>query len=232
MQSLLFAPTEADRLRVAEPTPKGPPVIGSRPKRVTPQGMLFDPGRMFETMGQARGLVGDYFEDLTAELMGIELFAADSRADICPDGRDPFDRDNWVEIKSIGLNDAAIIYDGRLAKDRDLIESTGKRLLYFFWKHNLSVSDSIEWSREIVDLRYELRRHVRRLVIVDFEDLEKLCATLPTRVMNTGMKIIKTGKMIGQACGYGKKGYERGWSPSMRKLRSIALHVEEFDLFV
>ena len=204
--------------------------VCTRPKRVDPQSELFET-RGVDTMGKARGLVGEFYEWLTAETFGIELFATDSRADICPDGRDPFDRDAWVEIKSIGLSGSAILYDIRLQRDRKLIEQTGKPIRYFFWRHHLSVQESINYSNSVADLWGDLRRATRKLAIVDFVEVENLCATKAPKIMNSGTKI-KTGPMAGKPCGYGAKGYDVGWGPTFKDLCRVALHVERFDLFV
>ncbi len=202
-----------------------PMTISTAPKRRDPQSVLFD-SRGVVTLGAARYHIGDFFEGVTAKWLRAVQLKTDGRFDICPDIWDRLD-DAYIECKSIGLSGTSILYDIRIEKDRklvDMIAQEKKRLRYVFWRHTLAINQQLAASRALVDLQDALRRSIVQVCVVDFADLESLCHSLPTRVLNTAQ--IQSGENKGDRLGYGSKGYGRGWSIPYSRLVDIAMYSE------
>jgi hypothetical protein len=162
-------------------------------------------GRLFEVeihnAGLSRHYVGEFCEDATAVLSGGVRLKTDSRIKTCPDIH--LSKRVFCEVKGVGCSKRAIVYDHRLAKDRQFVDESRATLLYWFWRHRFRVLN----AKTENELYAGLAASLESVVVVDFPTLERYLLARPVKVMNTG-SFTKDGKRLG----YGGYGYGRGWS--------------------
>ena len=101
---------------------------------------LFDSEFLPElSLGNKRRYVGKYYEQLGAILTGSDQLSTDSLKHVCPDLK--FGPQHYFEVKASGLNNQLIMYEERLKKYNNWLDSTGNSLFYLIFNHNLSMSD-------------------------------------------------------------------------------------------
>lgn len=164
-------------------------------------------------MAASRNFCGDFFEEATAVVFGGMRLVTDSQCDVCPDIK-LVGLNHYGEVKCIGNNGSAIIYEHRRTKDLEFISRNGVTLEYFFWRHQTSVND----YRYVGVLRESLARTVSDLVRIPATVVHAYLADKPTRVLNT-----KTKTDSGQRLGYGTNGYGKGWSIPYTVLQEMAM---------
>lgn len=176
-----------------------PPLMRAR------QRLLFDKVQL--TPHSARNWVGDFYEEATASLTRGCRYRDSAAYEICPDVGVGY----WFfESKAVGRSGTAIVYQGRLAKDRRLVVESGRDLFYCLWQHNFATATA--QTRE--ELYAALSRHTLRLVIVPLATIENYCLSRPVKVLNTGYT--KTGAKL--KYGSSEKGYGWGWAIPVRRL--------------
>jgi hypothetical protein len=182
------------------------------PMRTHYQKSLFD----FEgvTEHSARNWVGDFFEQATAVLTRGVRYKDSSRYEICPDvGWSP---KVLFETKAVGQSNASIIYQGRLKKDRRLVDANDVDLCYWFWRHSYRVTEA-ETKEQ---LRRDLAQALRHVLLVDLHDIEQYCWSREVKVLNTGYT--KAGHPL--KYGSTEKGYGMGWAVSMKQMQALCRH--------
>jgi len=173
------------------------------------QRSLFD----FEgiTEHSARNWVGDFFEQATANVTSAVRYKDSSQLKICPDlGWSPL---AMFEVKGVGRSNSSIIYQGRLKKDRELVDANNVDLHYWFWRH----SHAVKQSPTKQQLRVNLAAATFQVLVVDLFAVEQYCWSRPVKVLNTAYT--RTGAPL--KYGSTEKGYGLGWSVSMRQLLSL-----------
>ena len=154
----------------------------SRPRSSTTQLELFDREQFIPTQypdgsvnhGRIRTAVGEFFETLTAEILGAVRHVIDSRCEYCPDlslGQ------TYLEVKAVGRSRQMFVYAGRLAKDRELFKR--HPLCYVIWSHSLDT----QLVTNVAQLKTQLRKSINCHYYVPFEFLfETFRPLVPVRL--------------------------------------------------
>lgn len=137
------------------------------------QGYLWDD---LGNHGHVRTVVGALAERLTAKLVGGKIHKTDSTADYCPDVSV---NGTYFESKAVGRSNQAFVYGGRLEKDRAF--ATSHRLVYVIWNH---AADSKVVS-SITDLERLVLSTMRRLYVVPFAAIDRVCAGMTPDKLNS-----------------------------------------------
>lgn len=178
-----------------------PPLMATHYQR-----SLFD----FEdiTEHSARNWVGDFFEQATANVSSAVRYKDSSQFKICPDlGWGPL---ALFEVKGVGRSNSSIIYQGRLKKDRELVDANNVDLHYWFWRH----SHAVKQSPTKQQLRTNLAAATYQVLVVDLAEVERYCWSRQVKVLNTAYT--KAGAPL--KYGSTEKGYGLGWSVSMKQM--------------
>jgi hypothetical protein len=160
----------------------------------------------------ARNWVGDFFEQATANLSQALRYRESCLCPICPDLR--WSSRAFFEVKGVGRSDRAIIYQGRLKKDRRLVEETGCDLHYWFWRHKHPVTESETKGQ----LQAGLAAAAYQVIIVRLADVERYCLSREVRCLNTAY----TKRNVPLKYGSEKNGYGYGWAVPMTALLSVS----------
>jgi hypothetical protein len=125
-------------------------------------------------------VIGGYFEQRTAELLGGEQHKTDARCDYCPDvsvllqnGR------SYFEVKAVGRSKQAFVYAGRLVKDRRLAQL--HPLTYILWGHTLATQDYETVAELLLDLPELTLGYYR----IPFADFDRLLSSRPLEKLNS-----------------------------------------------
>jgi hypothetical protein len=163
---------------------------------------LFDYDRPVESLGSARGIVGDFFDMLTASASGAERLRTDASCDYCPDLR--LNPTTYYECKSVGNTGQVIIYKARLEKDARFLRATQFRLVYWIWRHRYAVAQ----AKSEAELRKGLADNILSVTIVRRPAIVAALKDKPVRVVN------------------GAKGgdYHDGWCLAVSDLSSQCRH--------
>ena len=153
-------------MRVAEP----------RAKSLLNQGTLFDNERKIENLGQARYLIGEYFEEWLEEITDGTRLQTTASADICPDLLLP--NGYYAESKGSGCNNQIILYKERCER-YDKFIAEGNKVVYVAFNHDVRAAE-MKWMS---DLR-KLRERCKAIVFIDARRLHKYLYQTPTRVVN------------------------------------------------
>lgn len=152
----------------------------------------------------SRNAMGDFFEELTAQVIGGERLKTDSRCDICPDLQ--IEEGVFAESKSIGCSRSVIVYDSRLEKDLRFASVTGSDLYYILWNHTCRVRDGMT----LRELRDSAAYSVRSVTIVSLGTLALMLKSTPIVTLNTKH----------QTRGNGSPGYRQGYRVNLRKVQA------------
>lgn len=161
------------------------------------------------TPAAARNVLGDFYEEATASLLGAIRLRTSSNHKVCPDLQYRQGKRIFFESKSVGKTRHVIIYQNRWEKDQRWINRHRARHYYCIWTHRLSVPGTdITISR----LHATLPDHTHCLYLIPTVVLKELITQLPLRVLNTAY--IQSGPNTGKRLGYGSKSSCNGigWS--------------------
>ncbi len=117
-----------------------------RDKAIDRQSTMFEVDRLLTSTGACRSWVGDFFEELLADLTGATRIRTESGADICPDLR--FNSECFFECKGIGQSGQGIMYQNRYEKDGRFIESNDVDVGSAFSNLSRSRSYAADWRRQ------------------------------------------------------------------------------------
>lgn len=131
--------------------------------------------------GCVRYVVGNLFEDLTAEYLQGKRHKTQGNCAYCPDVsvQTPAGME-YYESKAVGLNGTAFIYAGRLDKDKEFTNQ-GNALFYAIWRHKAQT----KLAETIPQLEQMLLERTKSIAIVPFECIYKFCLTLPVVRLNS-----------------------------------------------
>lgn len=147
------------------------------------------------TIAACRNYMGDFFEELTVQLIGGQRLKTDSTRDVCPDIQ--VDDKTFIEAKSIGCSGGVIVYQCRLEKDLAFTKAQGVDLFYVLWNHGCRVADGILLG----ELRTGAAASVKSVTVLRLTDLAAILKTRPVKVLNSKHT----------ARGYGAYGYNDGY---------------------
>lgn len=129
--------------------------------------------------GRCRGLIGNFFEELTMVWFGGERHKLDSRFDYCPDISIPGEVRQYLEVKAAGNSKQTFVYRGRLLKDCRFTKS--RRLMYVVWHHRLATQE-YDTAAELLDAMPGLIQCVYR---VPFHEMWAIANETPIEKLNS-----------------------------------------------
>jgi hypothetical protein len=126
--------------------------------------------------GHSRTVLGELTEKLTAMLFGGKRHKTDSRCEYCPD----VSRDDlfYFECKSVGKSKEALIYKGRLEKDKIFAEDNA--LYYVIWHHTTQTKH----ASTVCDLKSLFLYNLKSIYVVPFSKIYELCLNVKPTNMN------------------------------------------------
>jgi hypothetical protein len=180
-----------------------------RIRRPDRQLRLFDADRLIKSDGERRWAVGDFYEQLTAEMTGAARLVTDSRATVCPDLK--HSERIFFESKAVGKTGKVILYAGRQTRYREFT-AAGFEIIHWIWSHNFRASNADSYS----ELNANLAQHTRRLFIVDFGFLLEFCGG-PAQLINSQYNKARTGRPNGY---HANELYGTGWMVPIKQIQT------------
>lgn len=165
-------------------------------------------------LGAARCVIGDFFEELTCQVVRGSRLHGGNKGDICPDiqaSTPPGAIARYVEVKSVGRSGVIPFFDRRWEKDRDLIETGEAELIYAFWFHKAKLGAVQPLT--VPALRFHLASTIRHLVLFHALTVHNELCRLPR---------CETRNSSGGYRGWGSEGYRH-----YRRLNAYALWERE-----
>lgn len=180
------------------------------------------------TSAAARNVIGDFYEEATANITGAHRLRTSSNHHVCPDLRyrhhrypDKGKRSRiFFESKAVGNTRHVIIYENRWSKDHQWLRKHKAKLYYCIWSncHTLGTTPTIS------GIHKALAHHTLSLFIIPTTgstSLATLLPALPLRVLNTAY--IQSGPNAGRRLGYGCKSSSVGvgWSVPLKQIAQL-----------
>ena len=129
-------------------------------KLIDKQQLLFPKEDKSFTMGVARQVTGDFFEELTAACTRGTRLRTDCTADICPDVL--LSNNVFVEVKAAGVSGSVIFYQDRHLNSTKFAATS--KLVLFFWHHKFKTSNALS----VAELKRGLAASIQSLTILSF----------------------------------------------------------------
>lgn len=126
--------------------------------------------------GLIRTVIGNFFEDATAQHVNGARHRTDSRCDYCPDVSNS---DSFYEVKAVGRSKQVLIYRGRLQKD--LIFASTHKLFYCIWHHSVLTTE----LETVLELKRSLLNSNPIAYVVPFSEVYRVCKSIEVTPLNS-----------------------------------------------
>lgn len=176
------------------------------------QPVFWETGKRITRVGAFSYYLGEACEELVACLVDGHRLPACTDYEICPDllvypeQWKGAQREVYVECKASGKNRQLILYGERVVKDYRFRFENKASIYFAICEHGLQWKDKEQWDTDV--MASELALTLRRIIILDTQDVYRLLDWDSMRVVNNGQRegklrdgwTIQTSRLVSELC--------------------------------